>query len=860
MAHILQTRRGTDLTEWPGRVSNADPHDIPPGAGQVQDNLVCLRPGVLSARGGLQRSTALSGSDADGLISLFGMQRFDGNMALSVDDGGRLKSRRGSTITSLATSLAVALRWHFEKDRRGRVILTSGLQRGYVWDGFSSAPDALGIDPPTTTHSVATPSGGAATAGDYVAGYRFVDDRLPPSLYSSISTLVAATAALNDKFEHTGLGSSSQGRVKKVEIWRSAADAPNVLYLVKSLGHNGSITSSADNGSSFVRFTVPTGHGLVVGARITVSGHSVAGYNTTHQITAIAATTVDTGAAYSADGTGGTWVIEGYMADTASDNTLIAAAADDPNARLVVLNPNGTLNARRFAPPPNWKCVCKSFQDRFWYAVDAVYTTGTVALTSGSATATGTGTAFTSAMAGRYLYVQGASQAYLIDSVGSGTSLTLSKAAAESVSTTTYAIRPSPSERNSLYFSETDEAESVPRINVIEVQENTDDDDEITGLMPFGAVLYVMKNRHCYSLSFVSQPLIDVSVRMISQRGMFNPRCYDFFESTAYVMDSAGCYTMGLGGQSQPISGAIQDLFRDTIDLSKSQWFHVHVDPIRELAYFFVAFTGDSGTYPKRALVYNLRTGGWNTESYFDEIGDAAKLEISGRLQLLLGGDRDRVLLAGQDGPDMLTAHVRGTATAGGATTLTDSAANFAAFPVGTPIAIVGGTGQGQLRYVASNTSTVITVSSAWTTNPSTDSVYLVGAILYQFKSGIFALQEEDQHHEVACEVVFQPTAGDNTLTLRTYLNHDTTAVTQKLTTGLDLGGNVTRTKGSTNIDAPLKSTDAKGATTPGRAYVNFGNHLDHRAGGDRWITAELEGFKGDNDIDIYSLTVMGAE
>lgn len=68
-----------------------------------------------------------------------------------------------------------------------------------------------------------------------------------------------------------------------------------------------------------------------------------------------------------------------------------------------------------------------------------------------------------------------------------------------------------------------------------------------------------------------------------------------------------------------------------------------------------------------------------------------------------------------------------GTATAGAGTTLTNSGkawttnqwANY-------QLRITDGTGVGQVRTIASNTSTAITVSSAWTTNPDATSVYVI--------------------------------------------------------------------------------------------------------------------------------------
>lgn len=70
-------------------------------------------------------------------------------------------------------------------------------------------------------------------------------------------------------------------------------------------------------------------------------------------------------------------------------------------------------------------------------------------------------------------------------------------------------------------------------------------------------------------------------------------------------------------------------------------------------------------------------------------------------------------------------ATITGTATAGGASTLTDGAKSWTTNEhAGRPLLITGGTGAGQSRTVASNTPTQLTVSSPWTIQPSTDSTY----------------------------------------------------------------------------------------------------------------------------------------
>lgn len=70
-----------------------------------------------------------------------------------------------------------------------------------------------------------------------------------------------------------------------------------------------------------------------------------------------------------------------------------------------------------------------------------------------------------------------------------------------------------------------------------------------------------------------------------------------------------------------------------------------------------------------------------------------------------------------------------GTATAGAASTLTNSGKAWTANQwTNYQIRITAGTGIGQVRTIASNTATVITTATAWTTNPDATSVYAIEA------------------------------------------------------------------------------------------------------------------------------------
>lgn len=321
------------------------------------------------------------------------------------------------------------------------------------------------------------------------------------------------------------------------------------------------------------------------------------------------------------------------------------------NVSLPVTLPDGSLSARRFGVPPSYTPFIAQFQDRMFYAGRVKYAQGTVA-TSANTTITGTGTDWNADMAGRYIVIDGEPQSLLIDTA-SATSITTATAATTTASGKTYAIVADPLTRNQIFFSETDEPESVPSVNVVTVQENTGDEDEITGLMPYGLALYVLKERHVYSLTFVRQPIIDASIHMVTARGCVNNRSWVYFEGMAYLLDEQGIYRFN-GYQATPISEPIQDLFRDgTLDWENRKWFFATVDQARALIYFFVGFDADNSTRPKKALVYNVRNETWSVDHYLWELGGGCVAHMAGKIRTFLGAEDDQIVVTGEGLTDL---------------------------------------------------------------------------------------------------------------------------------------------------------------------------------------------------------------
>lgn len=756
---------------------------------------------------------------------------------------------------SLRTGLNTAQPMNFAKDRFGRLLGVNGLDRGLVWDGKSASSELLGVDAPTVAATMTTPGGGGATAGSYDCYYRFVDKGEGIYAPSNLSPVATTTAADSDMFVWSSLSTSSQSRVDTVELWRTTSGVTSKLHRVASIPYSGSITSSSQVGG-FATFVVPAGHGLVVGSKVLASA-------VTYTVTGKTATTITTNVGSAGPGAS-TWSLSGFTtSDTATDTALNDYSGDDV-MRLV--KPNGDPNANRFTPPPNWKSVVVMFQDRALYMADVEYATGTVALTADSVTATGSGTAWTTEMAGRYLHVVGATKPLLISSVGSATSITLSKAAPESVTAgALYAIRPAAGERNVVYFSEADDAEAVPSTNQIIIQENIRDEDEIVGAIPYGNSCIIAKEHTLYRLNYFAQPIIDAKVSLFAFRGLFNHRCWDILDGILYGMDEDGCWT-GAGGSPQDISGPIADYFRDgTISLTNKKWFHVQADPVEGLVYFYVQFAGDTGTRPKRALVWETVANQWMMpDLYLQEVGAAVKLPVSGTRRMVTGWENDQVRIVNEGTLDFTAGSgtVRGTATSSGSTTLTDSGATFPTDCKHATVSIVNGTGKGQIRYITTrNSATQITVDTAWTTNPDTTSTYQIGAIEWAIKTGRFTFSEVDRHNPQALRVDFWPTSGAAQFDMRRYLGHSTSAETMSIDLQGDMERGLTGEIGSTDIVKQMKLATTSNQNEPGSTRIEFGGRTPSGEGRPQlWVAFQLAGFQG-ADAQVFSaMRVEGAK
>jgi hypothetical protein len=120
----------------------------------------------------------------------------------------------------------------------------------------------------------------------------------------------------------------------------------------------------------------------------------------------------------------------------------------------------------------------------------------------------------------------------------------------------------------------------------------------------------------------------------------------------------------------------------------------------------------------------------------------------------------------------------RGTCTASGNSTLTDGLATFNTTDdglAGCKIYIVSGTNSGEYKIISSNTTTVITITDTWTTNPDTTSVYAIGAINAYWKSKVFTWENFKLKIINWMKIVFKTQSSSYNLSVNRYEEESST-------------------------------------------------------------------------------------
>jgi hypothetical protein len=854
-----------NVNNFQGMMSNADPHDIPQGAMRYQQNLVIRKAGMLQGRDGI-RSAFGTRTASDNVISVFRFDAPNGTHYVYQTSSGKIIARKSSgSIVTLGTGYDGEHCICFFQTRLGLLVGLNGIDEPFQWDGYTAALEYIGIDGPTVAPTITNLGGSSGLDGSYQFVYRYTDDAEDfdefgdgtlgpnPSIFSPVTTASATLDIMRWQFTLP-----SQARAKRIELWRTTAGQSITYFKLKFNGLgpssqsylpvSGTVTSCTNNGG-FCQFTLPAGHGIVNAMRFLMSGNSEATYNVVHQPTAITATTVDTNIAFASAGSAATWVITQYDNDSATDATVEGYQS----TQLTTLDGHEDI-ANRFVPPPNYYRVGAVQQDRAFYAVHAVYSSGTIA-TNGTTTITGTGTNWKSTFIGRKIYIAGEPQAYEI-TAASATSITVDEAVANTASGLSYTIKPDHKTRNEILYSAQDEPFSVPRGNSLLIQENHETPDEIVGLAPNNNALIVAQRSHLYSIRYVSQPVIDATPNLISNRGLLNNRCWTRYEDSLFMVDAFGSYLCS-GSGIQEIDDPIANYWHDGLVLLNNNNFEyafVASDRNHDCMRFHFSMSNDV-TYPQYWLEFNNRVNAWYLGYYAPGLcGFTFDNRVPGTIYY--GGINGLVLKSVNGGNSFDgTTHFTGTATASSSTTLSDTTlSQFTTDCLDQPITIVSGTGKGQTRYITAQTSTQVTIQTAWTTSPDTTSVYSIGGIPWSIKTGqlFTGSRNSNEAFYEGIEVLFEPTTAAATFDIRRYYDNNTSP--EVFPVSANTGNNITTTVGSADAVVNMKSLVAAGKTQAGWVKHRYGGHRDSEMLTHRFISLELQGVQKSDFTKIYEV------
>lgn len=439
-----------------------------------------------------------------------------------------------------------------------------------------------------------------------------------------------------------------------------------------------------------------------------------------------------------------------------------------------------------------------------------------------------------------------------------------------------YAVDTTNNRPNSLMFSETDEPESCPDINEIIIQQNLRSADYITALIPYAGALIACQSRHCHRLTYVSQPLIDVSTFLVAYRGCCNQRTWDIYEGVAYIMDDQGVYSLDPQGKLEALTVGIDNLFQNQIDWSKREWFIVRADRKLNILRCLVCFKGDDGKYPTRQLCYSLDYKAWWVEVYSQRlIGSTdCRASQSGRVERLWGGVTGNTYRIGTGLTDEADGAIvsvnivnkgRGYKQPPTITATGGSCAQFAA-SINTDGQITGiqirhcGTGYTNGSLVISEPEVGgVQAVATYTTQSGTTPIY------YSFQSGNMEFTTDTQdpkgntvgNRQVS--VVYKPTDSSSILNLETYYNG--ASYPRSNVCSRDRGTGFVHSEDVPAATLDMQKTQIQDSEAHGVARALFaGRTLDDMSGNDRHLSIGLSGKQDSSGrvtlhvVDIYGV------
>jgi hypothetical protein len=218
--------------------------------------------------------------------------------------------------------------------------------------------------------------------------------------------------------------------------------------------------------------------------------------------------------------------------------------------------------------------------------------------------------------------------------------------------------------------------------------------------------------------------------------------------------------------------------------------------------------------------------------------------------------------------PYLVQSRISGTATNSGsdpASMLRDVNSAFPPDLAGTPVAIIAGTGKGQIRTIDDTQQggqNYLPVTVDWSPALDDTSRYIVGAIDCQYKSGridLPAIQDDGRARQPSSNravlVDHEPTSNVSYLNVSLYYDHETTPITFPQSY---INGPVTVHAGTDEFEINTRRTRSVLDNAPGLARIPFHGRSEERAIAHRFLAAELQCFQGSEEIVICAMEIEG--
>lgn len=734
----------------------------------------------------------------------------------------------------------------------GLLLLANGIDPMLRWDGLAGSADTAGVAAPLTACELGGVGLGRIT-GKLVAYQRFIDAEGNTSDLSPVSNLCdCGRDGLIDDINY----STTSGLVTITSFDHELITGDSVLISgVEGLGLvNGSFVVAVVDPNTFTLNHLSITGGIYTQGGTWTMGVANLAYGAVQ--VPIESKVVRRQILRNLSGNAEVFYVDLDTTDLLS-TVFVSTATDDllcaGEPVPLTYGDDELPFANRNGVPPSHKAVITSHKGRIFAAVDAAYSEGHAEARFNNVSVQGVGTQWRSNFAGRLIYLNGARSAYQIASVDEATQiLTLAKPFKEAPKPfALYTILPEPGERRLVYYSEPGLPESWPAYNAIAVPE---DNDEIVGLVTYGLYLYILERRHTYRVTFQNDPAQDGYIFLSAQRGSLNDRTYVYADSGLFALDEIGIHKFD-GQDSEPISQPIQSVFQQDgtsdiqVDWSADQtlWHAAH-DPVRDTIRWFVTMVGFDAPY--HAIGYNYRSDRWWIEQYPTAMTASADATI-GHRRSLAGTDARRVVCLNEGSYDGVSGvgTLRGNPTSADSTTLTDTSAAFDASE-GAPIHIIKGTGRDQERIIASNTATSVTVVEPWGVIPDSTSVYQIGGIAWQWRSGWFRYSDNEEESVRDLEIIFKPLSVPSTLDMTVFYDHSITPRNWYRTIEQD---GVELIDGTPQIVVNM-------AVPIGWARQRMTAHADKYGQTDTFVSVQLSGVQSGDTVRVSQLVIAGAE